>query len=127
MGSSMQIRCRGDLERAVGEMHDSEFQERDFGVDVENKRFHIRSYSVEGQRREFLLELYNVEEYTPLNLERIRQGRAMGGVLDDIRVKEQGLDLTLVSQDLRIRLKLSKLEGKFEIRASPEEESRGVE
>lgn len=103
-----------DIEKASGEMHDSEFTEEDFGYDHSTKTFYFKSHLHEDTRTEFFLELYNVEKYTPLNLDRIKEGKATGGVLNDIKVKNHGLNLILISQDLNIQLELSNLEGKFE-------------
>jgi len=110
----MEIKCIKDIQVAAREMHDSEFEEKDFGFDSEKKLFYLNSHSPEVSRKKFYLEFYNVEKYIPLNLDKIKQGKAIGGVFNDIRIRNNGLHLTLISQDLRIILKLSKLEGRFE-------------
>jgi len=95
-------------------MHDSEFTDEDFGFDSKNETFFLRSYSSrtsDKERKEFYLEIYNVKKYTPLNLEKIRKGEAIGGVFNTIDVKSNGLKLTIISQDLKIVLRLRKLEG----------------
>lgn len=113
----MEIKCIKDVEVVAGEMHDSEFEEKDFGFDSEKKIFYLKSHSPEVSGKGFYLEFYNVEKYTPLNLNKIKEGKATGGVFNNIKIRNNGLGLTLISQDLKIILKLSKLEGKFEIKS----------
>ncbi len=111
----MNITNVNDLKTASGEMHDTEFKESDFGYDPERKVFVLRSYSPDIPGKQFRLEFYNVEKYQPINLEEVRALKATAGVFDRIIMKKHGTELTLLSQDLQIRLWLSQLEGKFEI------------
>jgi len=112
----MKIKNIKDVKIAAGEMHDSEFEEKDFGFDSEKKIFYLRSHSPEVLGKEFYLEFYNVEKYVPLNLDKIKEGKAIGGVFNYIKIGNDGRDIMLISQDLKIKLKLNKLEGKFEIK-----------
>ncbi len=101
-----------DLKEVSDKMHDSEFSENDFWYKGEEGLFQIRtSTPVE----KFILKLCNVIEYHPVNLEKIKMRKATAGVFDEIKIKNSGLDLTITSQDLSIKLKLSKLEGNLEI------------
>ena len=110
----MEIKNVEDLKKAIDEMHDSEFAGNDFGFYSDKKIFYLNSHSREILGKEFYLEFYNVEEYIPLNLDKIKEGKAVGGVLNNIKIGNNGLDLTLISQDLKIILRLTKLEGKLE-------------
>jgi len=112
----MEIKNIGDLKIAAGEMHDSEFKENDFGFNYEKKSFFLNTFSPDTSNRIYFLELDNVDKYSPLNLDKIKKGKATGGVFDSIEIKNNGLDLVVISQDLRIKLKLNKLAGRFEIR-----------
>lgn len=109
----MEIKDIKDIKFAAGEMHDSEFKEKDFSFDSERKTFRLKSYSKELPGREFYLEFYNVEEYKPLNLDKVRENKATAGVFEDIKIGNNGLNLNIISQDLKIKLKLIKLEGEF--------------
>ena len=115
----MKIEEIKDIKIVAGEMHDSEFEEKDFSFSPKEKTFILISYSPEIIGREFQLKFYNVEKYEAVNLDKIRIGKAMGGVFDNIKVEQGGLKLTLVSQDLSIILRLGKLEGEFEIKQKP--------
>ena len=101
-----------DLQDVVAIMHDSEFNEKDYGFIPEKKMFFLESRAFRSKEH-FRLELYNIEEYKPVNEERIWQGKGIAGVFNYIRIRKHGLKLTLVSQDLRIVMVLSKLEGKL--------------
>lgn len=114
----MEIKCIEDVQRVADEMHDSEFQEKDFSFDSEKKTFHLKSYSADIPGKEFYLELHNVEIYEPRNLERIKKGKATGGVFNKIKIGNNGLKLTLISQDLNVVLSLIKIADKFEIRGA---------
>ena len=109
----MEIRYKTDVEKVAGLMHDSEFTGEDFRYSSNDKIFCMQTH-IPNTNNGFVLTLYNVEKYTPLNLDKIEKGEAVGGVFDDIHVENQGLRLILISQDLRILLNLSKLDGKFE-------------
>lgn len=114
----MRIKNIDDIKVVIGKMHDSEFTDQDFGFDQKKEIFFLRSHSSEilfKEKKEFHLELYNVKEYNPLNLDKIRKGKALGGVFNYIKIKNNGLGLIIVSQDLKIVLRLSKLEGEFKI------------
>ena len=108
----MEIKKINDLKTAADLMHDSEFNGQDFGYDPREKVFYLKSRST---GKEFSLKVYNVEKYDPVNLEKINMKRATAGVFDDIRIEDKGLSVKILSQDLNIRLRLSKLEGKLEI------------
>lgn len=110
----MEIKSIKDIKLVRGEMHDSEFAEGDFGFDSESKVFHLKSHSPDS-RQDFYLEFHNVEMYDPRNLEKVRKGKATGGVFNTIKIRSKGLKLTLLSQDLHIVLRLSEIGGKFEI------------
>lgn len=110
----MEIRHIKDIKIVAGEMHDSEFAENDFSFNVLEKTFYLRSHS-QNFSREFHLNFFNVEYYDPINLEKVKAGRAVAGILNDIKIRKNGLVLELLSQDLKILLKLNKLEGIFEI------------
>ncbi len=110
----MDIKNIGDLKKVVGEMHDSEFEGNDFFYDERKKTFYLKSHCPTDKNKLFSLEIYNVEKYNPINLDKIKQGKALGGVFNEIFIASHGLELTVLSQDLRIKLNLSKLEGKFE-------------
>ena len=111
----MEINTIEDLRQVEGMLHDSEFREEDFGFNSDNKKFQLKSQSSDSPSKKFCLEIFNVVEYSSLNLEKVRQGKAVGGVFDYIKIADQGLALEIVSQDLKIRLRLSKLEGRLEI------------
>jgi hypothetical protein len=110
----MEIETLDDIKILSGEMHDSEFKLEDFGYDSEKKIFYLKTRLPEKTSESFLLEFYNVEEYNPVNLEKIKMGNAMGGVFNKIKIRDNGLTLEIISQDLKILLKLSKLGGRFE-------------
>lgn len=111
----MEIKNIEDLKIAAGEMHDSEFNEKDFEFNSERKVFFLNTFSPDPAGKKYLLELYNIDKYTPFNLDKIKKGKATGGVFNGIEIKNNGLDLIVVSQDLRIKLRLNKLAGKFEV------------
>jgi hypothetical protein len=115
----IKIESTEDVRTVIGEMHDSEFNEEDFGFDSKNETFFLRSYSSRissKESKEFYLEIYNVKKYTPLNLEKNRKGKAIGGVFNTIDIGHNGLKLSIISQDLNIVLRLSKLEGILRIK-----------
>jgi hypothetical protein len=101
------------IKTVVGEMHDSEFAAADFGFDSEKKTFFLKSTSFSQPSKIFFLQFNNVEQYEPKNLEKINKGKALAGIFNDIIIRNNGLVLEILSQDLRILLKLSKLEGIF--------------
>jgi len=109
----MKIESVRDLKDVVAVMHDSEFNEKDYGFKPEKKMFFLESRAFRSQEH-LRLELYNIEEYRPAkNEEKIWQGKGIAGVFNYIRIRKHGLKLTLVSQDLRIVMILSKLEGEL--------------
>jgi len=108
-----------DIGTVIGEMHNSEFTEEDFGFDPKNETFFLRSYSsktLNEQRKEFYLEIYNVKKYTPLNSDKTKKDKVTGGVFDTIDIGKNGLKLSIISQDINIVLRLSKLEGILRIK-----------
>lgn len=111
----MDIKNIKDIKNVVGEMHDSEFEGSDLSFDSDNNIFYLKSYCPKDRNKIFNLEIYNVEKYNPINLDKISEGKALGGVFNDILVGDNGLKLTLLSQDLKIVLNVNKLEGKFEV------------
>ena len=123
---AMEIKTIKDIKSISGIMHDAEFSGGDFSFEPVTRKFFFNARAVTMQGRffqtrapiqsgkRFHLELCNVEEYTPVNLDKILAGKAFGGVLNYIKIRNNGRNLTIVSQDLRIELKLSKLEGLFE-------------
>jgi hypothetical protein len=114
-----EIKSIEDIRVVIGKMHDSEFTEEDFGFDSKNETFFLRTYSskiLRKERKEFYLEIYNVKKYTPLNLDKIKKGIAIGGVFNTIDIGNNGLKLTIISQDLNIVLRLRKLEGSLRIK-----------
>jgi len=115
----IRIESTEDIRTVVGEMQDSEFEEEDFGYDLKNETFFLRSYSskvLSKKRKEFYLEIYNVKKYNLLHLDKIKKGKATGGVFNTIDIGHTGLKLSIVSQDLNIVLRLSKLEGILRIK-----------
>ena len=111
----MDIKSIEDIKKVVGQMHDSEFEGIDLSFDSDNNIFHLKSYCPKDRNKTFNLEVYNVEKYDPINLDKINEGKALGGVFNDILVGDNGLKLTLLSQDLKIVLNVNKLEGKFKV------------
>jgi len=115
----IKIESAEDIRTVIGKMHDSEFTEEDFGFDAKNETFFLRSYSskiLREESKEFYLEIYNVKKYTPLNLDKIRKGETTAGVLNTIDIGHNGLKLSIISQDLNIVLRLSKLKGMLRIK-----------
>ncbi|MEJ2355873.1 MAG: hypothetical protein P8Y62_08255 [candidate division WOR-3 bacterium] len=117
----MQIKIESteDIRTVIDEMHDSEFEEEDFGFDSKNETFFLRSYSSKGlnkKRKEFYLEIYNIKKYNILNLDKIKKGKATGGIFNTIDIGHTGLKLSIISQDLNIVLRLSKLKGILKIK-----------
>jgi hypothetical protein len=109
-----------DIGTIIGKLHDSEFTEEDFGFDSKNETFFLRSYSpkiLSKESKEFYLEIHNVKKYTPLNLDKIKKGKATGGVFNTIDIGHNGLKLSIISQDLNIVLRLSKLKGILRIKS----------
>lgn len=111
----MDIKTAEDIKKVVGEMHDSEFAGSDLSFDMDKKIFRLKSYCPTDKNKIFNLEIYNVEKYDPINLDKINGGKALGGVFNDILVKNNGFELALLSQDLKIILNVNKLEGKFKV------------
>jgi hypothetical protein len=115
----IQIESMEDIRTVIGKMHDSEFEEEDFGFDSKNETFFLRSYSskvLSKERKEFYLEIYNVKKYNLLNLDKIKKDKATGGVFNTIDIGQTGLKLSIISQDLNIVLRLSKLKGILKIK-----------
>ena len=111
----MEINCVEDLKKVADEMHDSEFQGKDFYFNAEKKSFGIKSHSPVVLGEDFTLELYNIEKYEPINLDRIESGKGVGGVFDTLKICNSGHKLVFLSQDLKIVLHVSKIEGSFEV------------
>jgi hypothetical protein len=108
-----------DIRTVIGEMHNSEFEEEGFGFDSKNETFFLRSYSSKNsskESKEFYLEIYNVKKYNLLNIDKIKKGKATGGVFNTIDIGHTGLKLSIISQDLNIVLRLRKLEGILKIK-----------
>lgn len=114
----MEIKSIDDIKAVAGEMHDSEFKAEDFGFNSGEKIFFLKSRSADNSLKEFYLQFYNVEEYSPINLDKISKGKGVAGVFNNIKIRDEGLTLEILSQDLSIQLKLNKLDGKFEIKDS---------
>ncbi len=115
----IKIESIDDIRTVVGKMHDSEFTEEDFGFDPKNETFFLRAYSSRNsskESKEYYLEIYNVKKYTPLNLDKTRNNKATGGIFNTIDIGHNGLKLSIISQDLSIVLRLSKLEGILRIK-----------
>ena len=110
----MDIKSVDDVKVVADKMHDSEFCAEDFGFDSNKKIFYLRTHLSEDIVKKFILQICNVEEYDPINLDKIQERKATGGVFNTIKIKDQGHVLEILSQDLKILLKLSKLEGNFE-------------
>jgi len=101
----IEIKSIADIRAVIGKMHDSEFTEEDFGFDSKNETFFLRSYSsktLSKERKEFYLEFYNVKKYTPLNLDKTKKYKAIGGVFNTIDIGHNGLKLSIISQDSNI-------------------------
>lgn len=108
-----------DIRTIIAKMHDSEFTEEDFGFDSKNETFFLRSYSskiLSKESKEFYLEIYNVKKYILLNLDKLRKGKALGGVFNTINIGNNGLKLSIISQDLNIVLLLTRLKGILKIK-----------
>jgi hypothetical protein len=115
----IKIESAEDIRAVIGEMHDSEFEEGGFGYDSKNETFFLRSYSskvLSKKRKEFYLEIYNVKKYNLLNVDKIKKGKVTGGVFNTIDIGHTGLKLSIISKDLNIVLRLSKLEGILRIK-----------
>lgn len=113
----MHIKSEDNLKAITGWLHDSEFGPKDFYYDCGTKVFYLKSRScaIDVIKIEFVLELHKVEKYEAVNLDKIISGEATGGVFETIEIKNKGLDLTIISLDLKIELLLSSIDGKFEI------------
>lgn len=111
----MDINKAEDIKKIIGEMHDSEFDGSDLSFNPNKNIFYLKSYCPTDRNKVFNLEIHNVEKYDPINLDKINKGKAMSGVFNNILIGDDGLKLTLVSQDLKIVLKINKLGGKFEV------------
>lgn len=108
----MKIQSVKDVRDVSDAMHDSEFGDSDFGFEPRENTFFLKSYSP-FLKEFFSIKLYNVERYQTINLEKIKEGKSVGGVFNYIKIKNNELELILFSQDLQIILKLSKIEGEF--------------
>ena len=108
----MDIKSIEDLRKVVGEMHDSEFTDKDLLYNSAEGTFSLKTYTPD-KAKEYLLDIYNVKKYEPVNLDKINRGQATGGIFNDVIIKNNGLDLEIISQDLKIKLNVSKLEGSF--------------
>lgn len=109
----MQINTVEDIKIVAGKMHDSEFTEENFNYDPQKKTFSLTTVYPELEGKKFSLKFFNVEFFKPINLEKVKINKAIGGVFNDIQIKNNGLDLTILSQDLKINLKLDKLTGEL--------------
>jgi len=114
----MDINSIEDIKKVVGVMHDSEFEGNDFFYDESKKVFYLKSHCPIDKNKVYSLEIYNVEKYNPINLDKVNEGKALAGVFNKILIRKNGLELTLLSQDLRIKLNVSSLEGKMEVLSS---------
>ena len=108
----MDIKGVEDLKKVIEVIHDSEFNDKDLKYDPQKRVFSLTTWTSD-RLKEFVLDIYNVEEYKPINLDKANKGQATGGVFNDIAIKDEGLNLEIISQDLRIKLRLSKLGGSF--------------
>ncbi len=108
----MDIKGVEDLKKVIEVIHDSEFNDKDLKYDPQKRVFSLTTWTSD-RLNEFVLDIYNVEEYKPINLDKVNKGQATGGVFNDIAIKDEGLNLEIISQDLRIKLRLSKLGGSF--------------
>ncbi len=104
------IQSVSNLKNVFSLMHDSEFAENDFNYDEEKHLFNISTVS---SKMKYSMELYNVIECKFFNLENITKGKATGGVFNYVKIENKGHDLMIVSQDLRISLRLASIRGKF--------------
>ncbi len=111
----MQIRTVDDLKNAACMMHDSEFTDESFGLDSSTRTFYMESVAIDPPGEVFRLELYNVIAWNPVNLDKVKAGKALGGVFNKVRIRHGGCEIAIVSQDLRIELELTSLEGRFTI------------
>ena len=121
----MEIISENDIKKVISKMHDSEFVDSDFSFNSDERKFilYTRDVALQGkfiQTRApiqsgkcFRLELSNVARYKT-NLEKLKSGKSITGVFNYIKVRDNGKKLTIISQDLRIELELTKLAGKFE-------------
>jgi hypothetical protein len=122
----VEIKTKQDIKIVSNQMHDSEFSDKDFVFDSAENKFilNTRYVTMQGGRFfetrssiqkdiRFHLEFWNVIKYNPINLDRILESRAIGGVFNYIKIRGGGKKLTLVSQDLRIVLELSEIGGTF--------------
>jgi hypothetical protein len=112
----MDIKSVDDIGVVADKMHDSEFCAEDFGFDSRKKFFYLKTHLPKNTVKKFILQICNVEKYDPINLDKIQARKATGGVFNTIKIKDQGRVLEILSQDLKILLKLSKLEGSLEMR-----------
>lgn len=109
----MEIVSESDLKKISAIMHDSEFTDADFGFDPKEKKFYLHS-RITQSGKQLRLEIFNVNKYNPKNLEKINAGKALGGVFNFIKTSGDCKKLIIVSQDLRIELRLTDLSGSFE-------------
>ena len=114
---TFRIQTDADLNIVSSKMHDSEFCEKDIGYDSKKHTFQLKAANYE---KEFCLKLQNVIAYEPKNLDMVNKGKATAGVFNCIKIRENGNNLAIISQDLQIILKLTKLEGEFQ------ESSKGI-
>jgi len=121
----MEIVSENDLKEVAAKMHDSEFSDADFNFNSDEKKFVLRTHAVTMQGRFFQtraptqsgkcfrLELSNVAKYKT-NLEKLKFGKSIAGVFNYIKIRNKGKKLTLISQDLYIKLELTQLAGRFD-------------
>jgi hypothetical protein len=122
----MEIKTIEDIKAVSNMMHDAEFEDSDFGFNSVESKFFLNASAVTMQGsffqtrapiqsgKHFSLELLNVKKYTPINLEKVRAGKAIGGVFNYIKVEKRGMKLTIISQDLHIELELGDIAGTLE-------------
>ncbi len=122
----MDIKSKQDIKIVSNRMHDSEFRGEDFVFDPIESKFTLNTRYVTMQGGRFFktrspiqkdirfhLEFWNVIKCDPINLNKIPEGRIVGGVFNYIKIRGSGKKLTLVSQDLPIVLELSEIGGTF--------------
>ena len=121
----MEIISENDLKEINAKMHDSEFSEADFIFNSAEKKFVLRTHPVAMHGKFFQtraaiqpdicfnLELLNVVK-CKTNLDKLKSGKSIAGVFNFIKMRNNGKNLTIVSQDLRIELELSEFAGRFE-------------
>jgi hemerythrin superfamily protein len=106
----IKIQTVSDLKNIFSLMHDSEFTENDFNFDEEKHLFQISTVS---SKMKYSIELYNVVGCKFFNLENITKGKATGGIFNYVKIENKGHNLMIISQDLRISLRLASIRGEF--------------